>query len=109
MSDTSDTSGSSGSTGAPHKAGAFDIRNIIGLLMGVYGIILVLAGIFADPELEKTGGVNANLWTGLALIAVAAVFIGWARLRPIVVPEHFDRPDDDPTRPAPQRKRPPAH
>ena len=89
-------------------AGIFDIRNIIGALMGLYGVILTLAGLFGDPELEKTGGVNANLWTGLALIAVAAVFIGWARLRPIVVPEKFDRPDDDPTRPAPQRKRPPA-
>ena len=103
----SDTSGKSDA--APHKAGAFDIRNIIGALMGLYGVILTLAGLFGDPELEKTGGVNANLWTGLALIVVAAVFIGWARLRPIVVPEKFDRPDDDPTRPAPQRKRPPAH
>ena len=62
-----------------------------------------------EHEPEKTGGVNANLWTGLALILVAVFFMGWARLRPIVVPEDFDRPDDDPTRPAPQRKRPPAH
>ena len=85
----------------PHKAGAFDIRNIIGALMGVYGVILTLA--------EEAGGVNANLWTGLALILVAAVFIGWARLKPIVVPSDFDRPDDDPTRPAPPRKRPPSH
>ena len=105
----SDTSGTTDTSGAPHKAGAFDIRNIIGALMGVYGVILVLAGIFGDKALEKTGGVNANLWTGLALLAVAAVFIGWARLRPIVVPESFDRPDDDPTRPGPQRKRPPSH
>lgn len=103
-----DTSGTSDTADAPHKAGAFDIRNIIGALMGVYGVILVLAGIFGDKALEKTGGVNANLWTGLALVAVSAIFIGWARLRPIVVPESFDRPDDDPTRPAPQRKRPPA-
>jgi len=105
----SDTSGKSDTAAAPHKAGAFDIRNIIGALMGLYGVILTLAGLFGDPELEKTGGVNANLWTGLALIAVAAVFIGWARLRPIVVPADVERPDDDPTRPAPQRKRPPAH
>ena len=28
---------------APHKAGAFDIRNIIGALMGLYGVILTLA------------------------------------------------------------------
>lgn len=105
----SDTSEKSDSAVAPHKAGAFDVRNIIGALMGLYGIILVLAGIFGDKALEKTGGVNANLWTGLGLLAVAAVFIGWARLRPIVVPDDFDRPDDDPTRPGPQRKRPPSH
>jgi hypothetical protein len=103
------TSGKSDTAAAPHKAGAFDIRNIIGALMGVYGVILTLAGLFGDKELEKTGGVNANLWTGLALIAVAAIFLAWARIRPIVVPATFDRPDDDPTRPAPQRKRPPAH
>jgi hypothetical protein len=96
-------------TGAPHKAGAFDIRNIIGALLGVYGVILTLAGLFADQAPDKTGDVNANLWTGLALVAVAAVFIGWARLKPIVVPADVDRPDDDPTRPAPQRKRPSSH
>ena len=105
----SDTSGKSDNAAAPHKAGAFDIRNIIGALMALYGVILALAGLLGEHEPEKTGGVNANLWTGLALIVVAAVFIGWARLRPIVVPEKIDRPDDDPTRPAPQRKRPPAH
>lgn len=92
-----------------HQAGAFDIRNIIGALMGVYGVILALAGVFGDQETEKTGGVNANLWTGLALIVVAVLFIGWARIRPILVPPDVDRPDDDPTRPAPTRKRPPAH
>lgn len=91
-----------------HKAGAFDIRNIIGALMGVYGVILALAGLFGDPELEKTGDINANLWTGVGLLVVSAFFIGWARVKPIVVPEEFDRPDDDPTRPAPQRRRPPA-
>lgn len=90
-------------------AGAMDVRAIIGMLMGTYGVILTLMGLFGDPETEKTGGVNANLWTGLALLAVGAFFIGWARLRPIVVPSDVDRPDDDPTRPAPQRKRPPAH
>ena len=101
--DTTDTSRK------PHKAGAFDIRNIIGALMGVYGVILTLAGLFGDKELDKTGDVNANLWTGIALIAVAAFFLGWARLKPIVVPADIDRPDDDPTRPAPQRRRPPTH
>ncbi len=108
MSDAHTTDGATDTTGSTHKAGVFDIRNIIGALMGLYGVILTLAGLFGDPELEKTGGVNANLFTGVALVVVSAIFIGWARLRPIVVPEHVEAPDDDPTRPAPQRKRPPV-
>jgi hypothetical protein len=107
MSDTPETT--SDSSKAPHKAGAFDIRNIIGALLGTYGVILTLAGLLGEHEPEKTGGVNANLWTGLALLVVGLLFIGWARLKPIVVPADVDRPDDDPTRPAPQRKRPPVH
>jgi hypothetical protein len=105
----SHTTDSDGSSGQPKKAGLFDIRNIIGALLVLYGVILALAGLLGEHEPEKTGGVNANLWTGLILLAVGSGFIAWAKLRPIVVPPHVDRPDDDPTRPAPQRKRPPAH
>ena len=101
-----DTSSSTGKRA--HQAGAFDIRNIIGALLGVYGVILGLAGLLGEHEPEKTGGVNANLWTGLGLLVVATAFLAWARLRPIVVPEDFDRPDDDPVRPAPRRKRSPV-
>ena len=93
------------STGAGKKtAGAFDIRNIIGLLLGTYGVILLLAGLFADKSLDKTGGVNANLWTGIALAVAAAVFLTWARVKPIVVPEEVEHSGDDPTRPAPRRR-----
>lgn len=106
MSDDTTTGTTTGAR--EHKAGAFDIRNIIGALLGLYGAILALAGLFGEHEPDKTGGVNANLWTGLALLAVAAAFLAWARLRPIVVPEEFDRPDDDPTRPGPRRTRPPV-
>ena len=87
-----------------HTAGAFDIRNFIGVLIGIYGVILVLMGIFGDPDLEKTGGVNANLWAGLVMVVGAAAFMVWARLRPIIVPDHVERADDDPTRPAPKRR-----
>ena len=82
-------------TSQKHTAGALDIRNIIGGLLGVYGVILVLMGIFGDKEFEKTGDINANLWAGLALLVMAAVFLIWARLRPIVVPDHVDPPDPD--------------
>lgn len=84
-------------------AGAFDIRTFIGALLGLYGIILTLMGLFGDKALDKTGGVNANLWTGLALIATAVAFVLWARLRPIAVPQGVEPVDDDPTRPAPRR------
>jgi hypothetical protein len=83
-----------------HTAGALDIRNIIGGLLGVYGVILVLMGLFGDKELDKTGDVNANLWAGLVMVAVSAVFMIWARLRPIVVPDHLEPLDDG---------RPPGH
>jgi hypothetical protein len=83
-----------------HTAGVFDIRNIIGGLLGVYGVILVLMGLFGDKELDKTGDVNANLWAGLSLIVVSAVFLVWAKLRPTVVPDHVDASTDG---------RPPGH
>lgn len=73
-----------------HAAGLLDIRNIIGGLLFVYGVILTLMGIFGDPEFEKTGDVNANLWTGIALLIAGAGFILWARLRPLQVPEHHE-------------------
>jgi len=82
-------------SGSGHTAGLLDIRNIIGGLLGIYGLILTLLGIFADPQTDKTGGVNANLWAGLALLVGGAIFIAWAKLRPVVVPdeaEHEDTP-----------------
>ena len=84
-----------------HTAGALDIRNIIGGLLGAYGVILLLLGIFGDTEEDKTGGVNANLWAGIVLVVVSAVFLTWARLRPVVVPEHVEKQDPD--------ERPPGH
>src|SRR5690242_5656502 len=92
----------SSSTGR-HTAGALDIRNIIGGLIGAYGVILVLMGIFdfGDTESERTGDVNANLWAGLVMVAFAAGFIIWARVRPIVVPDHVE--------PADPEGRPPGH
>lgn len=73
-----------------HAAGVLDIRNIIGGLLFVYGVILTLMGIFGDPEFEKTGDVNANLWAGIALLVAGGGFMLWARLRPLQVPEHHE-------------------
>lgn len=104
MSETSTQTDSTQSKSAAHTAGAFDIRNIIGALLGIYGVILTVAGVAGQGGTAKTGGVNANLWTGLALVVAAVVFLGWARLRPITVPADVERAGDDPTRPAPRRR-----
>ena len=75
-----------------HKAGAFDIRVFIGSLIGLYGVVLVLVGLFgtSDSQLAKSDGLNINLWAGLGMVVVAAAFMVWARLRPVIVPETSD-------------------
>ena len=78
---------STAGTGEKKAAGAFDVRNVIAALIGFYGVVLVVVGLVDNGEeaLEKAGGVNANLWVGLAMVAFALAFALWARLRPIVV------------------------
>ena len=79
----------------PHKAGAFDVRNVIAGLIGFYGVVLVLVAIFGEDQSRKTGGVNANLWAGLAMLVFAAAFALWSRLRPIVVDPGADVTGDE--------------
>lgn len=76
-------------------AGAFDIRMFIAMLIGLYGVILVLTGILgtSDADLEKAGGQNVNLWAGIGMIVVAGAFVAWARLRPVAVPVEVDAND----------------
>lgn len=78
-----------------HKAGVFDVRTVIGSLLAIYGVILTLLGLFADPRLDLTGGVNANLWAGIALLVVGVAFLVWARLRPVIVNEPQEDDGDD--------------
>jgi len=75
---------------AKPTGGIFDIRNVIGLLLGLYGVILLLTGLIGDPELDKTGGVNANLWAGITLLVVGGLFALWAALRPTYVPDEIE-------------------
>lgn len=69
----------------PHTVGAFDIRNVIGALLGIYGIILLITGLVSHGAPPLTGQLHADLWAGGALVLVSLVFLAWARLRPIVV------------------------
>src|SRR4051794_8846211 len=76
--------GRADSGGRAHKAGAFDIRVFIGSLLGLYGVILVLTGLF------NSHGRQINLLTGIGCILGSAFFVLWARLRPVVVPEDIE-------------------
>jgi drug/metabolite transporter (DMT)-like permease len=61
-----------------------DVRKIIGGLLGIYGAILLVAGIVAsDADKEKAAGVNVNLWVGIALLLTSAIFWTWALTRPL--------------------------
>jgi hypothetical protein len=81
----------------PRKAGAFDIRLIIALLIGVYGAVLTVMGIgfTSDADIEKAAGVNINLWAGIGMLVFTALFVAWALLRPIVVPAETDTTSSD--------------
>ena len=75
----------------------FDIRNIIGALMEIYGVVLIFCGLFpdiladhqpasADNRVDLYIGTDANWWVGVALLAVAAIFFAWAYFRPVEDP-----------------------
>ncbi|MBO1766293.1 MULTISPECIES: hypothetical protein [Allobranchiibius] len=76
-------------------AGLFDVRNIIAALFAIYGVVLTIMGAFnyTDSDSHKTGGVNLNLWSGLAMILVAVLMALWAGLRPIIVPVEDESAD----------------
>ncbi|GAA3668251.1 hypothetical protein C8D88_102685 [Lentzea atacamensis] len=62
----------------------FDLRLIIAFLFGLYGVVLVVVGLgfTTDDDLKKAEGVNINLWAGIAMVVLAALFAVWALLRP---------------------------
>src|SRR3954468_4387820 len=65
-------------------ANLFDLRRIIGGLFAIYGVILFVLGLAASQkEIDKAAGWNLNLWVGLAMLIVAAIFIGWSMARPL--------------------------
>jgi hypothetical protein len=72
-----------------HKAGLFDLRLIIAVLFGVYGVVLTIVGLgfTDDADLAKADGLNINLWSGIGMLVVAAFFGVWTFTKPLVVPD----------------------
>lgn len=63
----------------------FDLRSVLAALFAVYGVVLVAMGLVStsDTDMEKTGGMSINLWTGGAMLVAAALFGLWVWLRPL--------------------------
>jgi hypothetical protein len=69
---------------AAKAARLFDIRRLIGGLFLIYGVILVILGLGeSDKSIAKSADINVNLYSGLGMLVVAAVFIAWGLLRPL--------------------------
>ncbi|WP_159626284.1 MULTISPECIES: hypothetical protein [unclassified Actinomyces] len=56
-----------------------DIRTVIAAVLGIFGLFLLVCSGFlnGEDEMAKTGGVNANLWAGIALVVVAVLMALW--------------------------------
>jgi hypothetical protein len=81
---------SSEPTPSRRAAHLLDIRRIIGGLLLIYGLILTITGIVGShAEKTKAAGINVNLWTGIGLLVVGALFMLWAQTRPFVDPDEL--------------------
>jgi NADH:ubiquinone oxidoreductase subunit 5 (subunit L)/multisubunit Na+/H+ antiporter MnhA subunit len=69
---------------AAKAARLFDIRRLIGGLFLIYGVILVILGLGeSDKSIAKSADINVNLYSGLGMLVVAAIFIAWGLMRPL--------------------------
>ena len=76
----------------------FDLRRIIGGLFVLYGIIVTIAGINpSDSSLDKSEGININLWTGLGMLLLGIFFLVWLKMRPTPPPVPEVTPREEPT------------
>ncbi len=77
------------------RADMFDIRLIIAVLLGVYGLVITVLGLgfTTGEEIERSAGVNINLWAGIGMLVAAGLFALWTWLRPARVPvEEGEKP-----------------
>ena len=66
----------------------FDLRQMIGSLFVVYGVLLTIYSFFdSQAEIDKAAGIHLNLWLGVSMLVVGLMFFAWARLLPQKLPE----------------------
>jgi xanthine/uracil/vitamin C permease (AzgA family) len=65
-------------------ANLFDLRRIIGGVMTVWGVLLIILGATASTaEANKAAGININLYAGIGMLVLGALFLLWAFSRPL--------------------------
>jgi hypothetical protein len=69
---------------AAQAANLFDLRRIIGAVFGLWAVVLIVLGVTeSDAEIAKAADVNINLWAGLGMAVLSALFLLWAFTRPL--------------------------
>ncbi|MDQ2886949.1 MAG: hypothetical protein M3Y39_12810 [Chloroflexota bacterium] len=65
----------------------FDLRILIGSLFTLYGVVLIVAGLFDGPaEIQKAAGIRINLWMGIGMLVLGLLFLLWWRVLPVIRP-----------------------
>lgn len=76
------------------QARLLDLRLYIAALFAIFGVIVTIAGVFASSaDIAKAAGININLWGGMGMIGVSAVFFVWAMARPPIPHPESSPPD----------------
>jgi hypothetical protein len=92
---------------AATAARLFDVRRVIGGLFLVYGVVVTIVGLLdSKAEIDKAQGVRINLWTGLGMLALGLLMLGWQWWRPAEAPEPAAGVGADPNE---ERDRRPTH
>jgi predicted membrane channel-forming protein YqfA (hemolysin III family) len=61
----------------------FDLRTFIGVLFVIFGILVIIPGIIADPaDIEKAAGINLALWVGGFMLLLGVIFLAWVLASP---------------------------
>jgi predicted membrane channel-forming protein YqfA (hemolysin III family) len=61
----------------------FDLRTFIGVLFVIFGVLVIIPGIIANPaDIAKAAGINLALWVGGFMLLLGVIFLAWVLASP---------------------------